>query len=755
MSIVKCWLGGACLLILAMTWAPAIEEADLLDPTQAFALTVTAQAADTVVAQWSIAEGYFLYRARFRFESNTPGIRLGEIDFPPGAIKEDAFFGKMEIYRKKFAIALPVLRTGSDPEQLELKVISQGCADAGVCYPPQIQTVTVALPASPKTNLLTALTTADKPIGGDRTKPSLLDPEQAFILSVTTPDPHTLVAQWSIAEGYYLYRDKLKLELVDAGDLAIASLDIPAGESQADEFFGRQEIFHQQATATARLQGPVPQGGNIKVRVSYQGCAELGVCYPPQTQLISLSLAALEPSAPTAALAAPPKPIALEAEQDRMARLLTEQRYWALPAFFGFGLLLAFTPCVFPMIPILSSLIAGEGKALTQRRAFLLSLIYVLAMAVTYTVAGVLAALLGQNIQALFQNPWVLTGFSALFVVLALSMFGFYDLQLPSRWQSRLAEFSNRRRGGNYLGVAGMGLLSALIVGPCVAPPLIGALTVIAATGDATLGGTALFFMSLGMGAPLLIIGTSAGRLLPRAGHWMERSKAVFGVLLLAVALWMLERILPAQLSMLGWATLLIVCATYMGALQPLAHDMPAWHTLVKGLGVVLLIYGILLLVGVAAGGKDTWQPLRGANFTVGLASQPGSLFKPIKTVADLEQALTEAKGRPALLDFYADWCVTCKELEKYTFSNPAVQAALSEVVLLRADVTANNAADQALLRHFGVIGPPAILFFGANSSEQKASRVMGFLSAERFKVHVEQTLLNIQQSAAGFTPIL
>jgi thiol:disulfide interchange protein DsbD len=396
------------------------------------------------------------------------------------------------------------------------------------------------------------------------------------------------------------------------------------------------------------------------------------------------------------------------------------------------------------MIPILSSLIVGQGKTLSQRRAFLLSLVYVLAMAVTYTVAGVLAALLGQNIQALFQNPWILTIFSVLFVVLALSMFGYYDLQLPNRWRGHLIELSNRQTGGNYWGVAVMGLLSALIVSPCVTPPLIGVMTVITATGsDAVLGGTALFALSLGMGAPLLVIGTSAGRLLPKVGHWMDRTKAVFGVLLLAVAIWLLERILPEEISMLLWATLLIVSAIYMGALQPLAHGMPAWRTLIKGLGVVLLIYGILLLVGVASGSKDTLQPLRGVSLvSPGLATQTPSLFKRIKTVADMDRALTQANGRPVMLDFYADWCSACKELEKYTFNDPSVQALLSKIVTLRADVTANDTADQALLRHFGVIGPPAILFFGTDHSELKAHRIVGYMPPERFTDHIRSILL-------------
>ena len=399
------------------------------------------------------------------------------------------------------------------------------------------------------------------------------------------------------------------------------------------------------------------------------------------------------------------------------------------------------------MIPILSSLIAGQGITLSRRRAIWLSLTYVLAMAATYTVAGVLAALLGQNIQAWFQNPWVIGAFSGLFGLLALSMFGLYDLQLPAYLQHRLAERSNRQRGGHHAGVAVMGFLSALIVGPCVAPPLIGALTFIAVTGDVALGAAALFALGLGMGAPLLIIGASTGHWLPRAGHWMERIKTVFGVLLLVVALGLLERILPAAVSMVLWATLLIVIATYMGALQPVVHGAPAWRTLVKGLGLVLLIYGVLLLVGVAAGGRDPLQPLRGVGLIANATSAaPPLAFRQVKTVTDVDLVLRAADGRPIMLDFYADWCASCKQLERETFADPKVRAALAGMVTLRADVTANDAADQALLKRFGIVGPPALLFFGPDGRERREYRVVGFLDAERF----DEQLRSFQEAATG-----
>jgi thiol:disulfide interchange protein DsbD len=416
-----------------------------------------------------------------------------------------------------------------------------------------------------------------------------------------------------------------------------------------------------------------------------------------------------------------------------------------VPLFFGFGLLLAFTPCVFPMIPILSGIIAGQGPSITARKAFVLSLVYVLAMALTYSVAGVLAGLFGANLQAAFQNPWILGLFALVFVALALSMFGFYELQLPSSLQTRLAEISNRQAGGSLVGVAIMGLLSALIVGPCVAPPLAGALIFIGQTGNAVLGGIALFALSLGMGAPLIAIGTSAGELLPRAGAWMDAVKAVFGVAMLAVAILLLERILPPAIAMLLWSLLLIGSAVFLGALQDLPPEAGGWRKLWKGLGFVLLTYGVLMLVGAASGGKDTVLPLRGLALTgASGATAPHALFRHVKSAADLDRELAAASatGKPVMLDFYADWCVTCKEMERYTFSDPAVVARMSRFVLLQADVTANDEQDQALMRErFGIPGPPAILFFDAQGRERQGYRVIGFMSAEEFAAHLRRAL--------------
>lgn len=594
---------------------------------------------------------------------------------------------------------------------------------------------------------------------GGVSRERVLAADEAFQVLIDAPNGANLEARWTIASGYYLYRDKLQLSLLDAKGVSVKTLEIPPGEMKDDPYFGRQQVFHKQLAIRARLDREAAEPQTVQVRVDYQGCAEIGVCYPPLHRIMTVALPAL-PADPT-----PPVPLATplerpgsvasankadspqtearatvdESEQDRLARLLTEQRFWAIPVFFGLGLLLAFTPCVLPMIPILSSLIIGQETSLDRRKTILLSLTYVLAMALTYTLAGLLAALLGQNIQVWFQNPWVLGLFSLLFVLLALSMFGLYELQVPHYLQSRLVAWSNHQRGGQHIGVAVMGLLSALIVSPCVAPPLIGVLTFIAVTGDLVLGGFSLFALSLGMGVPLLAIGASAGHWLPQAGHWMERIKFIFGVMLLAVALWLLERILPTAVGMMLWATLLIVTATYMGALQPVIQGAPAWRTLLKGVGLVLLIYGGLLLVGAASGGRDPWQPLRGAGlFADTSRPNPTLAFRHVKTAAEVDEILRSSKGRLVLLDFYADWCVSCHEMERYTFADFGVQAALSEMITLRADVTANDDADQELMKRFNVIGPPALVFFDSDGRERREYRLVGFVEAIPFTKHLK-----------------
>ncbi len=579
---------------------------------------------------------------------------------------------------------------------------------------------------------------------GDGDEERVLSADEAFQVDASVVDGNRIAVDVVIAPRHYLYKEKFSFAL-EADGVTIAEVQMPEGEEKDDEFFGRIRVFHDGLSAYLPLARANTAATDAVLTIGYQGCAEIGICYPPQKKRFELSLpTGAAVAAPAAAPTAAADKAAPVSEQDSLASALAgENKALTVLTFFGLGLLLAFTPCVFPMIPILSSIIVGQGEGLTTRRAFTLSLTYVLAMALTYTAAGVLAGVFGANIQAMFQNVWVLGSFAAVFVALSLSMFGFYELQLPASLQGKLATISNNQQSGSLFGVAIMGLLSALIVGPCVAPPLMGALIYIGQTGDAVLGGMALFALSMGMGLPLLAIGTSAGKLLPRAGGWMDAVKAVFGVLLLAVALWMLERVLPAAVTLILWAVLVIASAIYMGAMEPVGEGSSGWRKLWKALGMVLLIHGGLMLVGAAAGGTDPLQPLKGVAVGGGAGpAKPQKVeFSVVKGLDQLRQAVdaAAAQGKPVMVDFYADWCVSCKEFEKYTFSDARVIEALDGVVTLTADVTDNDELDVALLKHFGIIGPPALLFFGTDGNELNAYRMVGFEEPEPFAAHVRR----------------
>jgi thiol:disulfide interchange protein DsbD len=746
-----------CLLGLSGT---AHSQEDFLKPAQAFPFTGKADGPEAVVVHWRIADGYYLYKSKLKFRTDAEGFDLGYPDFPEAEVKDDEFFGEVEIYRGELTVRVPVRRSPAAEDTLRLMVTFQGCADAGLCYPPSTRTLLIELPPEPAqapemdmVQRLRSLTGLSEKLG--LSDEEILPAEEAFRLSVASEDGTRLRAYFQIAEGTYLYREKLRLTLAEGDGVRLGDFELPPGEVKADGVrpdgsIGEVAVFHDELELDIPLVRTRTEATEILLQVRMQGCADIGICYPPVKRDIRLKLPAI--GEPTASDAEPPS-TALSttttdggekvAEQDRLAERLASGGLWAaVLLFFLAGLGLALTPCVFPMIPILSGIIAGQGTAITTRKAFVLSLVYVLAMAVTYTAAGVIAALFGQNLQAAFQNPWVLSGFAAVFVLLALSMFGFYDVQLPSRLQSRLADISNKQRGGNLVGVAVMGFLSALIVGPCVAPPLAAALIYIGQTGDALLGGSALFALSLGMGTPLIAIGTSAGKLLPRAGAWMDTVKAVFGVLMLAVTVYLLERIVPPAVALVLWGGLMIVSAVYLGALKSLPVEASGWERLWKGLGVILLVYGSLMLVGAAAGGRDTVQPLRGLSLGIGIETR-SLAFQRIKTVQDLERELAAAtkQGRPVMLDFYADWCTYCIQYEKYVFAEPAVKTALESFVLLQADVTANDKADQTLLRHLGIQAPPAILFFGPDGKERRNYRVVGYKDAEAFSSHIREAM--------------
>jgi thiol:disulfide interchange protein DsbD len=579
----------------------------------------------------------------------------------------------------------------------------------------------------------------------------LLEPDKAFQFYARLADPQNLEVRYIIADGYYLYRDNFRFE-DESKTIFLGKPAFPKGKEKDDPFFGKTTIYRGEV----RFKIPFTQSTSIsaiKLKALSQGCSDAGICYPPQAHLVVIPLFEPAPSAPTAfeeilqgkrdnfikgrIQESAVNPAGQSSSLDESAKiadlLKSKQLFLIILSFLGFGLLLSFTPCVLPMIPILSGIIVGHGHQIhsSKLRGFVLSLSYVLGMAVIYALIGVIAGLSGNLISASLQNPWVLGSFAAIFVALALSMFGLYELQLPHHVGSKLAHISKKIRGGNLIAAFVMGGLSAAIVSPCVAPPLAGALLYIGQTKNAWLGAIALFSLAIGMGIPLLLIGASAGALLPKKGPWMNSVKSFFGVLLLAVAIWIISSLISVSVQMMLWGALFIISAIYLNALSTLPASANGLTKLFKGIGIITLVIGIALLIGALAGSKNILQPLNGL-----YASQkntPSLHFQRIKSVAELEKELKNAGGSYAMLDFYADWCVACKEMERFTFSDPQVAAKLNNILLLQVDVTANSNDDQLLLKKFNLFGPPGIILFDRKNQEIRGSRVVGYQNPEKF----------------------
>lgn len=730
-----------CLLTVFFQPVVALTSEDILRPEEAFKLKVVGQSRQLVELEWQIETGYHLYRDKTKLESQTADIQIGGFEMPGGVLEHDATLGDVSVYRHNLKLELPLINK-NNLSQVKLLIKYQGCADIGVCYPPQKLVMDVDLPENQPLqpqSTVNQFFSGLKALTPNVLNNDLLPPEKAFQFFATVKDANTVHVSWLIADGYYLYKNKLGLKPEEGAQTRLSELVLPVGESHHDEEFGDVEVYRQELS----LDVPVTRAGlepeTLTLIAKFQGCADRGVCYPPMTSKVVLSL----PQAQT--LAAPtalPKANEVVSEQDRIVDALKQDSLaLTLLSFFGFGLLLAHTPCVFPMIPILSGIIVGHGHHISTRKAFLLSASFVLASALMYTVFGILAALFGSNLQATLQEPWVIATFAGMFVLLSFSMFGFYELQLPSALQSRLHHSSEQHRDGSYWGAGIMGALSSLIVGPCVAAPLAAALIYIGQTGDVVLGGTALFVMGLGMGVPLLIVGASAGKLLPKAGPWMNATKAVFGVVMLAVAAWMLSRILPPAVTMLLSAMLLIIPAIYLNAIEPLPHPASGWKRLWKGFGLMMLTLGILQLIGLSAGNTNPLQPLAGLALSGQAKAETGLQFQRIRSIAELEQKLQQAKAnkQKVMMDFYADWCVSCKEMEAYTFTDPQVKQQLKDFVLIQADVTANNEDDKAMLQRFDLFGPPGIIFFDSEGQEQKSQRVIGYQDAATFVNSIKQ----------------
>ena len=645
------------LLLTALPFMSARAADDFLDPDQAFQLSVRVLDAKRLELSYKVAPGYYLYRERFKFTSTD--AKLGEPQIPPGKKHYDtALEQNVETYHDGVVVVLPI---ASASKAFTLNATHQGCADKGLCYPPQPRTVAVTL----------------KAFGADA--------DSAQIVANADAEPSA----------------------PPAGVVAPVSVQAHGGMSVAS--------------------GALPDPLRSVVLGNY------GASAPQVERPATTSATATVASAVTTTTVAP---ASTQDDDSRLASALRGGRLALIvPLFFVAGLLLSLTPCVLPMVPILSSIIVGQGESVTRWRGFTLALAYALGMALLYTALGVAAGLLGEGLAAWLQKPWVLASFAALLVLLSLSMFGLYELQLPSALRDGLSSKGDRMRGGQFAGVFAMGGISALVVSPCVAAPLAAALLHISQTGDATLGGLALFTLAMGMSVPLLLVGASAGALLPRAGAWMEQVKHVFGLLLIAVAIYTVQPVLPALAAMAAWGVLLIVGGATLGAFEAAGGNRPGVARAVKGLGLVLALLGVLEFVGIASGGRDPAQPLaRLAQARAGAsaAANAGPAFERVATLAELDTRLQSA-GRPVMLDFNADWCVSCKEMEAQTFVDPAIHARLDKALLLRADVTANSEADRALLKRFALFGPPGLIFFDPQGHELEAARVVGFQDPARF----------------------
>lgn len=634
-------------LIAVLGPVPARAEDTFLEPEAAFKFSARMVDGHTVAVTFQIADGYYMYRERFKFSA--VGAKVGALAIPAGTVHFDETFQKnVETYRKSVTMTMPVDAAGS----FMLQGTGQGCSDKGLCYAPQDYKITL--------------------VGSG---------------SVPLPAAAAAPAATPVAAASAV-----------AGASAPASKGATGGDSGAGALAS--------AAASAGLDGkPAPVSPGVTIRAIPE----------PVTTVLAPE------TAPAAAGAAGNEAGKLEAAL-KSGKLLV-----ILPLFALLGLGLSFTPCVLPMVPILSSIIVGEGANTTRGRGLLLSATYSLGMAIVYTALGVAAGLAGEGLAAALQNPWVLGSFGVLMAILSLSMFGVYDLQVPAALQSKLSDVSNRQSSGKLAGVFVMGAISALIVGPCVAAPLAAALVYISQSRDVLIGGSALFAMAIGMSVPLMLVGVSAGALLPRAGMWMDSVKRFFGVLMLAMGWWLVAPVLPAAVQMLGWAALFVGYGMY------LLLNRGQW--LAKSAALVFIALGLLQLVGVVSGGRDPLAPLA----HLGAQQHKPLAFQRIKTVQQLDAMLANTGGKTVMLDFYADWCVSCKEMEKLTFVAPSVQAALANTVLLQVDVTANDADDKAMLKRFGLFGPPGIILFDRSGKEIAGARVIGFQDAAKFTASLER----------------
>ncbi len=712
------------------------QDDELLDVDEAFAPKVLKTDIDSITLRIDIAPKYYLYKHAFKFPNENQNVVFGEAQIPDGHKKEDEFFGEVETYHNKIDIVIPY--TNKDVKRTtKFKFKYQGCAEAGVCYPPQTKEVEIKLPiqqiatmpinslGSPANNGL-GLNSDDS--GWNGQSDSVLPETQAFKFETIALDVNKLSARFTMGDNIYLYKDKVKLKSLTKG-VEIGEVNFPKGKVKQDPHFGDVEVFYGQMEVDIPVIRQPDSPNQLQLQAEFQGCVDEGICYPPSLRLITVDLPPIKANSANKTTTATTEPVKLS-EQDQIQNDLEQNAWWkTILRFFGFGLLLALTPCIFPMIPILSGLIMGQGE-ISRSRAFMLSLIYVLAMALAYTAAGVIAGMLGANIQAVLQVDWVIIAFSLVFVALAFSMFGYYDLQLPASWQSKLSNVSNNQKSGSYIGVGIMGFLSAIIVGPCVAPPLAGAVLYISNTGDPVVGGFALFAMSIGMGVPLLLIGASAGKWMPQSGGWMNVVKSFFGIALIGMAIWFLSRIIPAKATLLlfGLLALLSSIFWYRYAVKNIRKGSKLiWLFLV--FKIALIGIGVAEIYGAIKGNTDFMHPL---------TQKQEFEFQKVANLAELQQIISSS-DKPVLLDFYADWCVECVHMEGTTYSDEQVKNMLNKFTVLKADVTKQSKSDKALMKKFKIVGPPATLFFDKQGQLIQQSSFFGYKNAKEFLLHLKE----------------
>lgn len=707
------------------------------------------QSGNQLIVKWDIAEGYYLYKKQFKIEAD--GAELGEPSYPSSVQIEDEYFGLSDVFKNDMQVIYPIISAEQDAV---VKIRFQGCADAGLCYSPKQNEIYLTQVASSHTTtsgnnseLAKQSTKADPLKSLFEEQPTFLKVEEAFGFEFEQKDGKLLVS-WDIADGYYLYKKQFKT-VVKNGQLDEPIY--PASTQIEDEFFGISDVFFDDMVVEYPI---IAAKQDAVVKLRYQGCATAGLCYPPTTKVIYLNAEGdLSNLANDASLSSQSSDNAPQSEQFQLAdRLLSNDSLLiTLGLFVLLGLGLAFTPCVFPMYPILSSIIVGAGKnKLTTSRAFFLSFVYVQGMAITYSLLGLVVASAGVQFQAALQSPAILITFIVLFVALAIAMFGGYEIQLPSKWQEKLNGVSNSQKAGNPIGVFIMGVISGLVASPCTTAPLTAILLVIAQSGDLILGFTALYALSIGMGIPLILFGMSGGKLLPKAGQWMNVVKVSFGFMMLSVAILFAERFIVSDWTTLLWVALGLAAFSYWFVVN---QDTKASFS--KGVRTLVIMLGLVLsiIVGISATAKLGWHNLAlsaTAAAPAGGSSANGTLnekghpeFMVVKNLEDLygKVAAASAEGKSVMVDLYADWCVACKEFESRTFPDARVIKALENTVWMQIDLTDNTPEGLEFQEHFEITGLPTILFFDKNGYELPRSRVTGFMKAEPFALHVEKSL--------------